>query len=111
MAPFTTVTETRPSDQGTCLRIHLIGAADFSNIASLTQALDVEVAARPARLILNLSRLTFLDSAALKAILTAAARLHAAGGTLTVTSPTGQAWRALQVTGADAVLMPVPEAP
>jgi len=106
MAPFTTVTETRPSDQGTCRRIHLIGAADISNIASLTRALDVEVAAHPACIILNLTRLTFLDSTALMAILTAARNLQAAGGTLTATNPTGLVWRILQVTGADTILMP-----
>jgi anti-anti-sigma regulatory factor len=103
---------------GTDRVIHLIGEADLSS-ANLKETLDAEVAARPGRIILDMSRLTFMDSSALRfmdssalrAIFIAERQLQATGGTLTITRPTGIIRRVLEISGADAMLMPGPDAP
>ena len=59
----------------------------------LQEALDAEVAARPPLLVVDLSKLTFLDSWALHSILAASSELRAAGGSLALSSPTGEVRR------------------
>jgi anti-anti-sigma factor len=85
--------------------VGLDGEADVTS-AALKQVLDEEVAAGPALLVVDLSRLTFLDSWALHVILVAGQRLRGAGGGLALAAPTGVVRRILDISGAD-TLVPV----
>jgi stage II sporulation protein AA (anti-sigma F factor antagonist) len=85
--------------------VRLDGEADVT-CAELKRTLDDEVAAGPALLVLDLSRLTFLDSWALHVILVAGQRLRRAGGALALAAPSGVVSRILDISGAD-TLVPV----
>jgi len=85
--------------------VGLDGEADVTS-AELKQALDDEVAAGPAVLVVDLSRLTFLDSWALHTILVAGQRLRVAGGGLALAAPPGVVRRILDISGAG-TLVPV----
>ncbi len=97
----------RESAQGPFRLLELAGEADIT-CRHLQEALDAEVAARPPLLVVDLSKLTFLDSWALHSILAASSELRAAGGSLALSSPTGEVRRVLELTGAD-TLIPVYE--
>lgn len=85
--------------------VGLDGEADVT-CAGLKQALDAEVAAGPALLVVDLSRLTFMDSWALHTVLVAGQRLRRAGGALALAAPSGVVRRILEISGAD-TLVPV----
>jgi len=70
----------------------------------LKDVLDAEVASGPKLVVVELSRLTFMDSWALHVILRAGRSLRAAGGTLVLASPTGEVRRLLALTGADTIV-------
>lgn len=67
----------------------------------LKDVLDAEVGARPLLLVLDLSRLTFMDSWALHVILVASRDLRAAGGALALAHPPAEVRRLLELSGAD----------
>lgn len=93
----------RESAEGTFRLVELAGEADMT-ARHLKDVLDAEVAAAPELLVVDLSRLTFMDSWALHVILTAARSLRAAGGALALASPTGEVGRLLELTGADTLV-------
>ena len=70
----------------------------------LKDLLDAEVAAGPLLLVVDMSRLTFMDSWSLHAILTAWRALRSAGGTLVLAGPTGEVRRILELSGADTLV-------
>ena len=70
----------------------------------LKDVLDAEVAAAPLLLVVDLSRLTFMDSWAMHTILVAARSLRGAGGTLTLAGPSGEVRRVLELSGADTLV-------
>lgn len=72
----------------------------------LKDLLDAEVAAGPLLLVVDLSRLTFMDSWALHTILKAWRQLRDAGGALALAGPTGAVRRILELSGAN-TLVPV----
>ena len=91
------------SDEGPFRLVELAGEADVT-ARQLKDVLDAEVAAGPRLVVVDLSRLTFMDSWALHAILTAGRSLRAAGGALVLAGPTGEIRRLLELTGADTLV-------
>ena len=69
----------------------------------LKDVLDAEVAAGPKLLIVDLSRLTFMDSWA-RHVSLAGQGLRAAGGAPALAGPTGEVRRILELTGADTLV-------
>jgi anti-anti-sigma factor len=68
-----------------------VGELDFHTIRALTPQLDEAVGADYARLILDLSAVTLVDSTALGAIMEAEHRFRGHGRTLSVVAPNGSA--------------------
>jgi anti-sigma B factor antagonist len=85
-----------------------VGEADRFTIPVLRQALDDAAAQGPARVIVDLDQLTFLDASSLGVLVDARRQLSAAGGTLHVRCRTDQHLRLLSLTGLDGMLEPTP---
>lgn len=92
-----------PSAGGPSRLVELAGEADMTSVL-LKDVLDAEVAAAPVLLVLELSRLTFMDSWALHTILAAARGLRASGGTLVLAAPSAAVRRVLELSGADTLV-------
>ena len=88
------------SAEGPFRLVELVGESDMT-CRHLKDLLDAEVAAGPLLLIVDMSRLTFMDSWSLRAILTAWQDLRRVGGTLVLAGPTGEVRRILELSGAD----------
>lgn len=91
------------SAEGPLRLIKLVGEADVTS-QHLKDFLDAEVAAGPPLVVVDLSRLTFMDSWALHTILAAARKLRGAGGTLALAAPSGEIRRVLELSGADTLV-------
>ncbi len=99
-----TVTVTNGEIAGTaCTTVHLAGEADITT-TELGEVLGAEAAREPRLLLVDMSALTFLDSAALHAVLRTHKALRAAGCTLALIKPSGAAARILALTGIDQVV-------
>lgn len=90
----------REAAEGSFRLVELAGEADVTS-RRLKAVLDAEVAAGPVLLVVDLSRLTFMDSWALQVILTANRDLRAAGGVLALADPSVVVRRMLELSGAD----------
>lgn len=90
----------RESAGGPFRLVELIGEADVTS-RQLKAVLDAEVAAGPILLVVDLSRLTFMDSWALQTILAANRDLRAAGGAMALARPPVVVRRLLELSGAD----------
>ena len=84
------------SAEGPFRLVELVGESDMT-CRHLKDLLDAEVAAGPPLLIVEMSRLTFMDSWSLHTILTAWQALRSAG-------PTGEVRRILELSGADTLV-------
>jgi anti-sigma B factor antagonist len=93
----------RRSADGPFRVVELAGEADAAS-RQLKDALDAEVRAGPPLLVIDMSRLTFMDSWALHVILAAWKRLRAAGCVLALAGPVGSVRRVLDLAGADTVV-------
>lgn len=91
------------SAEGQSRLVELAGEADITSLR-LKDALDAEVAAGPLLVVLELSRLTFMDSWALHTILGAARTLRGSGGTLALAAPSDAVRRMLELSGADTLV-------
>jgi anti-sigma B factor antagonist len=91
------------SAEGQSRLVELAGEADATSL-QLKDVLDAEVAAGPRLLVLELSRLTFMDSWALHQILEAARKLRGSGGTLVLAAPSQGVRRMLELSGADTLV-------
>lgn len=91
------------SAEGPCRLVELVGESDMT-CRHLKDLLDAEVAAGPLLLIVDMSRLTFMDSWSLHTILTAWRALRSAGGALVLAGPTGEVRRILELSGADTLV-------
>ena len=91
------------SAEGPSRRVELAGEADTTSV-HLKDVLEAEVAASPLLLVLDLSRLTFMDSWALHTILAAARKLRGSGGTLALAAPSAGIRRVLELSGADTLV-------
>jgi anti-sigma B factor antagonist len=83
--------------------VRLVGEADVTT-QMLGEALDAEAAEKPRFLLVDMSGLTFIDSAALHEIVRAYRRLRADGGLLALISPSPSVARVLQLSALDQVI-------
>lgn len=84
--------------------VRLAGEADVTGVQALHALLEAETSKRPALLIIEMSALRYMDSAALQEILRAHLALEAAGGQLALVSPHEVVARVLRMTEVDRVL-------
>lgn len=86
--------------------VKLAGEADVTGTEALHALLEAETSKAPGLLIIEMSALGFIDSAALQTILRARLALDKQGGRLALVSPSDAVARVLGLTGADQ-LVPV----
>ena len=79
--------------------VDLDGEIDVSNVADVVAVLDAAVAAADDRVVLDMSRLTFLDSTGLAAMLTARQRMADDGRLIVLRRPPRFALALLEITG------------
>jgi anti-sigma B factor antagonist len=84
---------------GAAVVVHLQGELDLYNAEELRSTLAETIAGGPARIVIDLADVEFVDSTALGVLLEAHARL--APGTLQLARPRLETRRALQVSGLD----------
>jgi anti-sigma B factor antagonist len=92
--------ETR--EPGSPIVVRLAGEADVTTTA-LADVLAAETAKKPRLLLVDVSELTFIDSAALEEFSRANRRLRADGGRLALVGPTGPVARIIELTALDQV--------
>jgi anti-sigma B factor antagonist len=85
------------SDAG--VRVSLVGEVDSSTTPQLTDCLDRLLSASPAEVVIDLTQVTFLDSAGLHALVLAHGRAAGQGTRLRVLVATRAVERPIQVTG------------
>lgn len=83
--------------------LRLVGEADVTTRA-LADVLAAEAAKKPRQLLVDVSELTFIDSAALHEIVRAHRKLRADGCELQLIAPNGAVARILQLSGLDQVI-------
>jgi anti-sigma B factor antagonist len=83
--------------------VRLVGEADLTTRA-LAEVLRAEAEKKPRLFLLDVSGLTFIDSAALHEIVRAHRKLRADGCLLALVSPSPMVARVLQLSGLDQVL-------
>jgi anti-sigma B factor antagonist len=83
--------------------VRLVGEADVTTRA-LPEVLNAEAAKKPRLLLLDVSALTFIDSAALHDVVRAARQLRADGGELVLVDPSPAVARVLQLSALDQVI-------
>jgi stage II sporulation protein AA (anti-sigma F factor antagonist) len=81
----------------------LAGEIDRDTGQTLRQALDASGAPRP-RIVVDLSRVTFMDSTGINIFVAAHRTLTEAGGWIRLAAPTEAVMRLLQIVGVDAVI-------
>jgi anti-anti-sigma factor len=104
VATLTTSVTAHESGEARYTLVELAGEADVTSSDTLQAMLDAEARKEPGLLIVDLSRLRFMDSSALQAILRAHRVLGDEGGVLALVSPHNTVARILQVTGADRIV-------
>lgn len=88
---------------GACTVLRLAGEADLTTRA-LAEVLTAEAAKKPRLLLVDMSGVTFIDSAALHEIVRAHRKLRADGCLLALVSPSPIVTRILQLSGLDQVI-------
>ena len=83
--------------------VEIVGRLESSSVPSFQHRLSEASVLGTERLLLDLSRVSFIGSAALRAILVAAKQLNASGGKLAIFAPP-QIAEVFNVSGIDAVL-------
>jgi anti-sigma B factor antagonist len=101
---LTTSVATTESDTEPYTIVLLDGEADVTNCSALREVLEAEVAKQPLTLILDLSRLRFMDSSALHVILRVNRTMDRQGGVLALASPRDPVAKMLRLTAADQLL-------
>ncbi|MDL5198646.1 STAS domain-containing protein [Streptomyces sp. ALI-76-A] len=81
----------------------LAGEIDHDTGQALRQALDASGAPRP-RIVVDLSRVTFMDSTGINIFVAAHRTLTDAGGWIRLAAPGESVMRTLQIVGVDAVI-------
>jgi anti-sigma B factor antagonist len=94
---------TEDSADGTRTVVRLVGEADVTTRV-LAEVLGTEVAKKPRLLLVDMSELTFIDSAALHEIVRAHRKLRADGCQLALASPNPAVARILQLSALDQVI-------
>jgi anti-sigma B factor antagonist len=91
-----------PHEAGSPIVVRLVGEADVTT-HSLAKVLAAESAKKPPLLLVDLSGLEFIDSAALHEFVRAHRKLRADGCRLALVGPTGAVARIIQLTALDQV--------
>ena len=104
VATLTTSVTVHDSGQAHYILVELAGEADVTTSDTLHALLDAEARKGPRLLIIDLSQLSFMDSAALQAILRVHKVLSNDGGVLALVSPHNSVARILEMTEADRVV-------
>lgn len=81
----------------------LAGEIDRDTVQALRQALDASGTTRP-RIVVDLSRVTFMDSTGINIFIAAHRALTQADGWIRLAAPTEAVMRLLQIVGIDAVI-------
>lgn len=84
-----------------CVIVEVRGEVDYGSAPALNQRLLAVLAVPAPAVVLDLSRLTFLDCAALRVLLGVERRAAAHGTTLVLAAPRPCVARALKITGLD----------
>jgi anti-anti-sigma factor len=84
--------------------VKLAGEADVTGTETLHALLQAEMSKRPGLLIIDMSALRFMDSAALQTILRARLALEKEGGRLALVNPSDTVARVLRLTEADRIV-------
>ena len=84
--------------------VELAGEADVTTSDTLHALLEAEARKKPSLLIIDLSQLSFMDSATLQAILRVHRMLGNDGGVLALASPHNSVARILEMTEADRIV-------
>ena len=92
-------------------RIAAAGELDLASAGDLEDRLKDLESGKPARIILDLRGLAFMDSTGLRTVLAAHARARDRGARLVVVRPPGEVERVLQLTRMDELLELVDEPP
>lgn len=87
---------------GSPVVVRLAGEVDVTTRA-LAEVLAAETARKPRLLLVDVSELAFIDSAALQEFVRAHRKLRADGGRLALVGPAGAVARIIQLTGLDQV--------
>lgn len=104
--PLTASVTVRDSGSFPYTLVELVGEADVTNSDTLHGLLEAETRKRPGLLIIEMSRLRFMDSSALQAIVRANLALGKDGGRLALVGPHATVARVLHMTEVDQ-LVPV----
>jgi anti-anti-sigma factor len=94
---------TEDGESGSRTVVRLVGEADVTT-SVLGDVLGAEAAKKPRLLLVDMSRLTYIDSAALHEIVRAYRSLRADGCLLALISPTPAVARVLQLSALDQVI-------
>lgn len=84
--------------------VELTGEADVTGSETLRRLLESQTRARPSLLVIDMSGLRFMDSAALLAILRAHMAVDKDGGRLVLVSPHDTVARVLEMTEVDRII-------
>jgi anti-sigma B factor antagonist len=85
-------------------RLALKGELDMVSAPEVSARLEELAAESGVAVRLDLSELTFMDSTGVRVIYTASRTLQDNGGRLEIVRPTGEPWRALEITGLHRIL-------
>ncbi len=102
--PFSELISVTTTRSASGARVTVGGEVDCSTAPRLSACIESCLAAAPAELVVDLSEVTFLDSAGLHALVTAHGRAQGLGVRLRVLVATRAVLRPIQVTGLEQVL-------
>jgi anti-sigma B factor antagonist len=91
--------------EGDEVTVALVGEVDMSNEAALGAALAEVVGMTPARIVIDLAGVSYLDSSGVRCLLNAAKHAAAGGSELVVCRPAGIVLRVMKICGVDEVLL------
>ena len=104
VTPLTASVTTDDSGPQPFTLVELAGEADVTGSDTLHALLEAEISKQPGLLIIEMSALRYMDSAALQAILRAHLALGKCGGRLALVSPHDTVARVLRMTEVDRIL-------
>jgi anti-sigma B factor antagonist len=97
-------TDVLPAGDGVCSVIRLAGEADITTTTALRDALAAAVAKRPHMILVDMTALTFIDSAATQMIIRAYRLLLPEGRRLVLIHPTPTVARTLELIGVNRLI-------
>jgi anti-sigma B factor antagonist len=104
VTPLTASVTTNESGPQPYTLVELAGEADVTGSDALRALLEAEAGKRPALLIIDMSALRYMDSAALQEILRAHLALGKSGGRLALVNPHDTVARVLTMTEVDRIV-------